>query len=72
MQNEINMKEHNNNELVKELKIKDFHIKSLEKLLVQKNPMNKESINENNINEGVKDNNADNESMMSFVKVSNR
>ena len=33
------LKEQNNNELLKELEIKDLHIKSLEKLLMQSNPM---------------------------------
>ena len=73
MQNEIDIKEHNNNELVKELELKDLHIKSLEKLLVQKNPLNTETSNEINIIEDIKDNNnAINESIMSFVKDSNR
>ena len=74
MQNEIDKKEQNNNELVKELELKNLHIKSLEKLLVEKNPLDIKKNNENNIVEDIKDNNNNvmNESMTSFVKDSNR
>ena len=39
LKSELELKEQNNNELLKELQIKDLHIKSLEKLLMQSNPM---------------------------------
>ena len=73
MQNELDDKEHNNNELIKELELKDLHIKSLEKLIEQKNSLDIKINNENNNIEDIKDNNnAINESMTSFVKDSNR
>ena len=39
LKTELEIREHNNNELLKELEIKDLHIKSLEKLLIQQNPI---------------------------------
>ena len=46
LKHELDIKEQNNNELLKELEIKDLHIKSLEKLLIQQNPLD----NNNNFN----------------------
>ena len=47
LKTELEMKEQNNNELLKEIEIKDLHIKSLEKLLGAQNPLDNSSLNIN-------------------------
>ena len=47
LKTELELKEKNNNELLKELEIKDLHIKSLEKLLAQQNPIDSIDNNKN-------------------------
>ena len=44
LKTELEIKEKNYNELLKELEIKDLHIKSLEKLLIQQNPDSMDNI----------------------------
>ena len=49
LKSELQIREQNNNELLKELEIKDLHIKSLEKLLMQSNPIEEtDKIKQNN------------------------
>ena len=55
LKSELEMKEHNNNELLKELELKDLHIKSLEKLLIKQNPL--ENTNKNLLSSNSNNNN---------------
>ena len=62
LKSELEIKEHNNNELLKELELKDLHIKSLEKLLIKQNPL------ENNSKTLLSSNNSNNNNIKSKSK----
>jgi len=72
LKSELEIKEHNNNELLKELELKDLHIKSLEKLLIKQNPLENNyktllsSNNSINNNNNIKNRNKNEDFNMTF------
>jgi hypothetical protein len=69
LKSELEIKEHNNNELLKELELKDLHIKSLEKLLIKQNPLennNKTLLSSNSNNNNIKSRSKNEDINMTF------
>jgi hypothetical protein len=69
LKSELEFKEHNNNELLKELELKDLHIKSLEKLLIKQNPLennNKTLLSSNSNNNNIKSRSKNEDFNMTF------